>query len=812
MPSIFIYNYNNYYNRRVKKEDSLEKYGSPIYIETGNNVNFNPSDGVNTYYDAGRINNSYDGYGDYLIYSEDNVNISSRWFIIESDRLRKGQYRCSLQRDLIVDYYNEILNADTFIEKATLPDSSPLIFNKENIGVNQIKKNEELIKDESGAAWIVGYVDRKYEGGNVELTSTEVIPDITVDDLEQWQYYKYTTASILKERCYGYIADETFDFEVRLQAGVAGQYTGYKVYKDWVGQDITSTATFTPATTFTAEYSEMSAFVQNKKDTINETVNQYKNLYYTTVTKPGDYNDIKSLDGKFIYDKASQSYFKISIIYGREDQSKPITEDKQDTYLYTWLRTQFADVHETGSGNPSYRLNVSYAYATIQLQKITGTITTHKIAMPSPANRLHCKDAPFDMFCIPYVDDMNVVNNITPLETPVTTNSIGYLSLSQSLAQQLGANLYDLQLLPFCPATGINYYKTADGKKYMDLNTNNVQRYTFATDTAGANYMPLIWCTASSGNLTTATYCGPRGYRNRKVDNECKMYRIVSGNYSATFEYNPEKFMTNAEGAFTGLNVDYTYLPYQPFIRIAPKFTGLYGSEFHDARGLILSGDFSLMYLSDAWVNYQTQNKNYQQIFNREIQSMEFQNNITNQQNLISAVVGTLSGATTSGIMGASVGGVAGGIAGGLIGGTASALGGIADIKNTKALQAESIDYKKDLFGYQLGNVKALPNSIAKSTAYNIINKVFPIIEFYDCTEEERSIVAKKIAWNGMTVMAIGKVADYINNNWTCKINDNTSVSDKGYIKGQLIRLDLDDDFHKIAQIADELNKGVYFK
>ena len=809
--TIYFLKFNNYYNRTIKLPDKHKVSDFSSYIVGQlQNVNFNPNDGVFTKVDQ-LVERPE---ADYVIYTEDNDNIVSRWFLMDSTRLTSGFWQCSLQRDLIADHYQEVLNADTFIEKATLPDSSPLIFNKENIGVNQIKTSEELIKDESGAAWIVGYLDRKYEGGNIELASTEVLPDITVDDLDQWEYYKYTTASLLKERCYGYIADETFDFEVRLQAGNAGQYTGYKVYKNWVGQDITSTATFSPATTFTAEYRNMSAFIKNKKDTINETVNQYKNLYYTTVTKPGDYNSIKNLDGKFIYDKASQSYFKISVIYGREDQSKPITEDKQDTYLYTWLRTQFADIHETGSANASYRLNVSYAYVTIKLQKITGTIATHKITMPSPANRLHCKDAPFDMFCIPFVDNLHVVNNVTALETPVTTNSIGYLSLAQSLAQQLGANLYDLQLLPFSPVTGINYYKSgpAAQDKYMDLNTNNAQRYTFATDTAGANYMPLIWCTASSGNLTTATYCGPRGYRNKKVDNECKMYRIVSGNYSATFEYNPEKFMTNAAGAFTGLNVDFTYLPYQPFIRIAPKFTGLYGSEFHDARGLILSGDFSLMYLSDAWVNYQTQNKNYQQIFNREIQTMEFQNNIANQQNLWSAAVGTLSGATTGAMAGASIGGAVGGIIGGVGGAAASAIGGYQDIKNTKALQAETIDYKKDLFGYQLGNVKALPNSIAKSTAYNIINKIFPIIEFYNCTEEERLVVAKKIAWNGMTVMAIGKVADYINNSWTCQINDNTFVNDKGYIKGQLIRIDIADDYHAVAQIADELNKGVYFK
>ena len=809
--NLYFLKFNNYYNRQLKlpTSKSINDYAA-FTVGYLQNTNFNPNDGVNTIIE--QLVERPDA--DYVLYSEDGSTIDSKWYIIDSERETSGLWKCFIKRDVVADYYNEILNADTFIEKAILPDSSPLIFNKENISVNQIKKNEELIKDESGAAWIVGYLDRKYEGGNIELTSPEVIPDISIDNLDNWKYYKYTTSSLLKERCYGYIADETFDFEVRLQAGVAGQYTGYKVYKDWVGQDITSNATFLPATTFTAEYKNMAAFVQNKKDTINETVAQYRNLYYTTVTKPVDYNEIKALNGKFIFEKASEKYFKIEVVYGREDQSKPITEDKQDIYLYTWLRNQFADIHETGSANASYRLNVSYAYATIKLQQITGTITTHKVAIPGPAGRLHCKDAPFDMFIIPFIDDMNIVNGASQLETPVSTNSAGYLALSQSMAQQLGTNLYDLQLLPFCPATGFNFYRTADGQKYMDLNTTNKQRYTFATDSGGLNYMPIIWCTASSGNLTTATYCGPRGRGNRKLDNECKMYRIVSGNYSATFEYNPQKFMTNAEGAFTGLNVDFTYLPYQPFIRIAPKFTGLYGSEFHDARGLIISGDFSLMYTSDAWVNYKTQNKNFQEIFNREISSMELQNDIQMQNAKWEVAAGVFS-AGAGGVAGgvAVGGGLVGGAIGAAAGGAMSLAAGIQDLKNMKILQEESINYKKDLFGYQLGNIRALPNSIAKTTAYNIINKIFPIIEFYECSPEEKKAVANKIAWNSMTVMAIGKISDYIGNSWKFTDPDNgIDISDKGYIKGSIIRLNINDDYHLSTDISEEINKGWYFK
>ena len=803
--TIYFLKFNNYYNRTIKLPDKHKVTDFSSYIVGQlQNVNFNPNDGVFT-----KVEQLVERpEADYVIYTEDNENIISKWFLMDSTRLTSGFWQCSLQRDLIADHYNEVLNADTFIEKATLPDSSPLIFNKENIGVNQIKKHEELIKDESEAAWIVGYLDRKYEGGTLSLASVNIVPDVTVDNLDSWDYLKYTNFSSHRQDCYGYVAAQDFIMEVVVDDG-----TSYQTWENWEAQPLTSTNVLDPPTSYVSRTDDLAAYISAHATELNDIVDQYKDLYTTKFLTPATYNNIRDLNGKILYDTQNNKYYKIYTQFGFLLDESRVDEDKSGQYLYTYLNNIFnTEALKISGGNPTYRLDSQISLCYMRLEEVTGTISTHTVEMPAPANRLHCKDAPFDMFCIPFVDNKFVNNSATTFGADMKTNKIGYLAMVQSIAQQLGTNLYDLQLLPFSPVTGINYYSIANGDKFIDLNTKDLKRYTIVKDNAGRNYMPLIWCTASSGNLTTATYCGPRGYRNKKVDNECKMYRIVSGNYSATFEYNPEKFMTNATGDFTGLNVDYTYLPYQPFIRIAPKFTGLYGSEYHDARGLILSGDFSLMYLSDAWVNYQIQNKNYQQIFNREIQTMEFQNNIANQQNMWSAAVGTASGAVTGALAGASIGGVAGGIIGGVGGAAASALGGYKDIENTKALQAETINYKKDLFGYQLGNVKALPNSIAKSTAYNIINKIFPIIEFYDCTEEERLIVAKKIAWNGMTVMAIGRIADYIGNNWTCKINDNNYVSDKGYIKGQLIRIDIADDYHAVAQIADELNKGVYFK
>ena len=113
------------------------------------------------------------------------------------------------------------------------------------------------------------------------------------------------------------------------------------------------------------------------------------------------------------------------------------------------------------------------------------------------------------------------------------------------------------------------------------------------------------------------------------------------------------------------------------------------------------------------------------------------------------------------------------------------------------------------MFGQQLDNIKALPNSIAKTTAYTENNKIFPILEYYTCTDEEKQAVANKIAYNSMTVGIIAKPINYIGNSWSYG-----DIQDKGYIKCKLIKLEgtRANDFHMVNMLGEELNKGVYTK
>ena len=107
MYNLLIGNYNNYFNRIVKKEETDFRYftvmGNTTVIK---NINFNPNDGVFTQVILGK--------GDYLLpesatrpiqpdyavlYKTELENppyidakIISRWFIIEAVRTRSGQY------------------------------------------------------------------------------------------------------------------------------------------------------------------------------------------------------------------------------------------------------------------------------------------------------------------------------------------------------------------------------------------------------------------------------------------------------------------------------------------------------------------------------------------------------------------------------------------------------------------------------------------------------------------------------------------------------------------------------------------------
>ena len=176
MNILLLRGYNNYFNRIVKKYSTLANYktNSASYLEL-ENINFNPNDGVTTELVIGsssqKENNlplKWDEIGtpDYAICYEMEGTpaaavIKHRWFVLESERTRAGQYRIALKRDVLADNYDKVMDAPCFVEKGNIINNSdPAIFNNEEMSFNQIKQSEILLKDNTGCGWIVGYVSQ----------------------------------------------------------------------------------------------------------------------------------------------------------------------------------------------------------------------------------------------------------------------------------------------------------------------------------------------------------------------------------------------------------------------------------------------------------------------------------------------------------------------------------------------------------------------------------------------------------------------------------------------------------------------------
>ena len=146
----FLERFNNYFNRKLIKKESLEDYQSAsadsfIPVDANGNMtpfDFNPNDNITTEIIANGV--PFDP--DYFLLLDSDGEIVSRWFVLEQKRNRQGQWLYFLRRDVLADSLDTLINAPLFVEKGMIKDyQSPLLLNNEDVNVNQIKKKEILL-------------------------------------------------------------------------------------------------------------------------------------------------------------------------------------------------------------------------------------------------------------------------------------------------------------------------------------------------------------------------------------------------------------------------------------------------------------------------------------------------------------------------------------------------------------------------------------------------------------------------------------------------------------------------------------------
>lgn len=765
----FLKDYNNYFNRQLKKYETLQEYLDNETFQAFSNINFNPNDGVTAEI---VMNWPANWLPDYLL-----VDDISRWYVLESKRTRSGQYQFTLRRDVLADNWDKIISAPVYIEKATVSDNNSFIYNEEPFTCNQIKTLEAELYDETNTAWIVGYLDRGYnsdgQAGPISFDA-EVISDYTATTLANWDKYD------LLNTAWRSMDSTVFKFRVKIKNGTRGTIA--------IGKDdvfLTDTDQTSPylASTSSASFNQI-IYDLKQVNNLYSTLSGYKNVYINNIDlyNTTNLNDAAQLTNKVLKtdDKPLEYYSMSSFTSINKKQTYVIAAGECLSYLKGVLNG-LSNVSADGTGNAW----MDISYTSTEVYPVLSQQGAYKLQVQK--DRYTLKDGPYDMFIMPYGDmNLKIGDSVMPYDKRSA------MSMAQGIAKNLGSFVYDVQILPFCPATGF-IITESNGKTTIDVNSTNTKRYSFITDNSNNKRGAIIWCTASSGSKYIPYKFN--GITNKKLFNCCVKFRLSSGNYAAGFDFSPVK-----NGGVDGLNIDYTYIPYSPYIRVAPNFSELYGRDFQDCRGLVIQGDHSITYLSDKWVQYQISNKNYLNAFNRQMENMDVQRKYERVNQIVNATVGAAAG----GVQAGAIFGVGAGIAAGAV----SAAGGIADVAISEQLYKENRSHAKDQFKYSLENVQALPNTLAKVIAYTPNNKIVPVLEVYYPTAEEASAFCNMIRYQGMTVGAIDKLVNYVYNSW-----EYGGITDKGFVKGKAIQLsDLSDDYHLASTIADELALGVYTK
>ena len=788
MHYVLLSNYNNYYNRTYKRNDTYQEYinaSASNILGIEKSYNFNIKDGVNLDH-IFNVDSNVDEPNYCLLLNETDNSIVSRWFVLEWEKVRGNQYHAILRRDLLADNYEAITTAPCFIEKGYVGPEDSAIFNKENITVNQIKTSETLLKDDSKTAWIVGYIAQDHPALSDKQFTLNPEVDMTITgNFSDWEYASWcdgnphtTINESNAENIVRYVLRATQIREFQFNSNTNKSFNSV-ANDSWL---VSSTGSKTDQ--------------QVLDDYTNS--NWIGNIYWTTVLDKiyldnSSYanstvmNTLNSLIGKRV--QFSDGVYEFNIVTSNGSTGwKYWDNGNLYNYLYSTVLT---DLQELGGSISvvtrypvAYYLNLTNFIITARkLQNIQGTYT---YSISQSVRKLD--DAPYKMFCMPYYTGNYTYRFSVDGSSYINVDKDVQMAWAISIAKELGKSLYDLQILPYCPIS--NWEMATDRAIWSKDKTVDID-YVVLKGASNLNYGYCSFCDVSSKEQFLKY---PVEVLDYKIENQCDMYRLCSPNYASVFEFNAAR-----NGGIEGYNVRFTYKPYQPFINVAPKFGRLYGKDFKDNRGLILSGDFSLPIVTDAWINYQLQNKNYQLAFDRQIENMEVNYGWQRAQGIANAVVGTIQGGTTGAMAGGMVGGPAGAAAGVLLGTGASIAGGALDLTMQQSLHNEALDFAKDNFGFQLGNIKALPNTLNKVSSIVANSKLFPFVEYYTCTKEERQAFDNKIKYNGMTIGRIGKIEKFLN-----------PGDIQTYVKGQLIRLEGKYDTHEINEIANEFMKGWY--
>lgn len=824
------------------------------------NVNFWENDGVDTAHVFNCSREQIDVADYAVVYDSETDAVISRWFIMEAVKNTYGQYNVTLHRDVIADNWDTVLDTDAMIQRGIIDDiSNPLLLQKEGNTYNQIKKRETMLPDRLKARWAVGYITRPT---NPSTIAVSVDPDITPRIITETEYNNLWVLAnyqhiLMTPEVYvgsGYekqsrashgpaeaVADIYF---AERRSPTYGTYSGNADSLVWSYAGVPNAPAAPTAPELLQELQPyygrigfstyQSAIMDSFKAPYILPGQIVPSGVYQRVLSQEEYNELLNMNGQRV--SYQNNIYTIRVTLGGVQEIKSTTQNVDLCNNY-WEFVMYAKVVGGLSINNESRFNKLLTMArgqqiVVELVPASADATT----ITFDWNHKDLSDAPWAMFAIPL--DSVLVKGASMSAGGFPSGTGYYIQTDEEASRlavrgiigQMGAHVKDVQIVPWCPVQeAIEYHDAEQGDEYTGWRLNStLLRPSGATtpDENGTRVLPIyagnvlrsvcFFARLSSGDAILSgpsldVVTGQTTAEDIKIASETHVARIISPNHSGIFEFSPSANWGVNGGTWDGEEANesqwigrWTYKPFSPYIQVAVNWSpdGLYGGNYKDARGLICQGDFSMPQENDAWTDYTIRNKNYQGVFDRQIENLQF----TQRQERIHAGVGIATGAVRGGISGAVSGAAKGGpwgaVAGAVVGAGLSAGGGIVDYNLMTARQREAQDYAGDMFRMNLENIQASPTSINKVGAMDYAFRAFPVVEEYEASEQEVAALRTQIKKTGMRVGAPGKIRDY------------TRQGESRYVQANVIQFPdaLNGDFHISTAIAEECARGMYIE
>lgn len=675
-----------------------------------------------------------------------------KWFVSGITQLNSRKFQISLLRDIISESPNTWKNERAYISSGTAQNYNR--YKKWNLPFTNTKIKEEKLTINGKSSFFVYYVNEQHFSSSGALSEDDLkinavsLPgytnfDYTVSNLNQIPSYQYINAGNLRN-----YTRTLYDVKLNLATSAPQQNSGTWTWEsfnniwqyDSLFDDFTLRSGYSyydlNALQLAVMQFDFANNVNSCKTNLNNACKLFAENWQTSISGVNmitntAINNLSQYVGKTIYDSNTNKVYRLDLEKTNSSLNKLFSLTELSTLTNTlsninwpWASGQMSSAVAFQTGTGGY-LTLKSQYSTYKyVLTELGTATSFDFTFISNTKKLPKSS----------VRCVNIVSNSNISDEEIAQ----CLMLAQTNATNVEdvGRILDIQYLPFSIATTVN--------NNIKINSTALTAQFLETD----DFQYDI-------NLTDLT----------NINKETDTIKIVSPSRASQYVFSPYNNNGNMEFA-----AKITVKPYASIIYIRPSTKGLLMYEWDDKDCLIIEEDFSLTNVTSQWTQYIYNNKNYSNVFERQIQGREYERgwerkveeaNLKseewNARNISAQKARTYTGNLPL------ISDIAGAI--GTAWADANYMKAVqTDLQYNEALYQEGLSLSRDLFTYQLDNIKSQPLIPSKITTIDckFLDGIY--LEFYSTNSTELQSIENFYLYNGNRIDDYGTFAMYWGN------------------------------------------------